>query len=109
MKVDPRGLDMNRNGAFMVRLQKETGVIDNFKIIAASGGGWDHVSVSLDTRCPTWPEMSIIHRIFFKPDEVAMQLHVPESAHINNHPYCLHLWRPWSKLRKIPMPPRNFV
>lgn len=29
-------------------------------IIASWGGGWEHVSVSLARRCPTWEEMCII-------------------------------------------------
>jgi hypothetical protein len=63
-------------------------------VVASSGGGWDHVSVSRPTRCPNWPEMEYIASLFFKDDETAMQLHVPSSDHVNNHPYCLHWWRP---------------
>ena len=95
-------LDLRWNGAFLVPPIP-------LRIIAASGGGWDHVSVSTDTRCPTWHEMSFVHRLFFYDDEVAMQLHVPATDHINNHPFTLHLWRPWSKLRRIPLPPKTMV
>ena len=63
-------------------------------VVASSGEGWDHVSVSRSNRCPNWPEMEFIAGLFFKDDETAMQLHVPTSDHINNHPYCLHWWRP---------------
>lgn len=77
------------------------------KVIASSGEGWDHVSVSRENRCPNWPEMSYIHRLFFREDETAMQLHVPESDHINCHPYCLHLWRPHKA--EIPRPPASMV
>lgn len=76
-------------------------------VIAASGGNWDHVSVSLAQRTPTWEEMSAVHRMFAKSTEVWMQLHVTPSAHINVHPYCLHLWRPHH--RDIPTPPALFV
>lgn len=64
------------------------------RVIADSGQGWDHVSVSLPDRCPTWDEMDYIKRLFFKDSESAMQLHVPNKDHINHHPFCLHLWRP---------------
>lgn len=64
------------------------------RVIVSAGGGWDHVSVSLPTRCPTWEEMSYVKKLFFHPDETVMQLHVPEQQHINCHPHCLHLWRP---------------
>jgi len=63
-------------------------------VIASSGEGWDHVSVSRPTRCPNWPEMEHIAALFFEDDETAMQLHVPATDHVNNHPYCLHWWRP---------------
>jgi hypothetical protein len=93
-------LDPRYNGMFL---------IPPLKVMASAGGGWDHVSVSTDTRCPTWTEMSYVHRRFFNPHEVAMQLHLPENDHINNHPFTLHLWRPWSKLRRIPLPPKSMV
>jgi hypothetical protein len=76
-------------------------------IIASSGEGWDHVSVSLPLRCPTWTEMEIVKRLFFKVDEAAMQLHVPVTDHISFHPHCLHLWRPHDI--EIPRPPAWMV
>lgn len=78
-----------------------------FVVIASVGDGWDHVSVSCRDRCPTWDEMDAIKRLFFAPDETAMQLHVPPAEHLCLHPYCLHLWRP---LRApIPRPPAYMV
>jgi hypothetical protein len=73
------------------------------KVLASSDAGWDHVSVSRRNRCPNWPEMSHIKSLFFKDDETAMQLHVPSPDHVNDHPYCLHLWRPIGM--NIPRPP----
>ena len=77
------------------------------RIIASSGCGWDHVSVSRKNRCPNWAEMEHVKRMFFAPDEVAMQLHVPPSDHISVHPHCLHLWRPHGV--EIPRPPALMV
>lgn len=77
------------------------------KVIASVGLGWDHVSVSLPNRCPNWPEMSRVKDLFFCDDETAMQLHVPAADHVNNHPYCLHLWRPHDVA--IPRPPGLLV
>lgn len=76
-------------------------------VVASSGEGWDHVSVSRATRCPNWPEMEFIARLFFEDDETAMQLHVPASDHVNNHPFCLHWWRPLDV--EIPRPPSIMV
>lgn len=77
-------------------------------IVASSGDGWDHVSVSRETRCPNWQEMEYVKRLFFKDEEAAMQLHVPVSEHLSLHPFCLHLWRP-NDGREIPRPPGVMV
>jgi len=79
----------------------------SLRCIASNADGWDHVSVSRQTRCPNWTEMDFIKRKFFLDNETAMQLHVPPSDHINNHPYVLHMWRPHND--SIPMPPKDFV
>lgn len=77
------------------------------RVIATARGGWDHVSVSLESRIPTWEEMEWVKRRFFRESETAMQLHVPVKDHVNHHPNVLHLWRP---LRgTIPMPPARYV
>jgi hypothetical protein len=78
-----------------------------FRVVASTGEGWDHISVSTSGRTPTWKEMDYIKRLFFKDDEWAYQLHAPPSKHINNHPHCLHIWR--SHISPVPTPPENFV
>lgn len=72
-------------------------------VIASNGGGWDHVSVSKLDRCPTWEEMQLVKKLFFKDTEDVFQLHPAERNYKNFHPYCLHLWRP--QREAIPMPP----
>ena len=77
-------------------------------VIASSGQkelgvDWEHVSVSLPNRCPNWPEMCFVKDLFWDAEETVIQLHPPKSQWINNHPYCLHLWRP--KSVSIPLPP----
>ena len=80
-------------------------VIDGhpLRVIASSGAGWEHVSVSRKNRCPNWPEMDQIKRLFFRDEECVMQLHVPAADHISDHPNCLHLWKPQDC--EIPRPP----
>ena len=81
------------------------------KIIAANGFGWDHVSVSCledgRDRTPTWTEMEFVKRLFFRPTETAMQLHVPVEDHVSYHQHVLHLWRPHGQ--EIPRPPVDMV
>jgi len=88
------------NGA-LVNVPLPTG--ERCMIIFSDGGGWDHVSVSLKTRCPTWEEMCHVRDIFFMPEEYAVQYHPPKSLYRNIHPFCLHLWRPHGE--QVPMPP----
>ena len=92
------------NGCFMIPVIPTADVL---RVIASVGDGWDHVSVSLEHRCPTWDEMSKVKRMFFNPWETAVQFHVPEEEHINIHPNVLHLWRPHNQV--IHLPPRNMV
>lgn len=87
----------------------------------SDGMGWHHVSVSLIKevsvqhtkgrakwikqtveRCPTWEEMCYIKSLFWDDEDSVMQLHPPKSQWVNNHPYCLHLWKP--DQAEIPLP-----
>lgn len=89
-------------GAFMIpHGSHELGVI------AASGDGWEHVSVSLPNRCPNWLEMCAVKALFWMPEDCVMQLHPPESEYIDQHPYCLHMWRPLEA--ELPRPPAYMV
>jgi hypothetical protein len=91
-------------GAFMMPSPIDRG---DLVIIASSGTGWDHVSVSRKNRCPNWQEMEHVKRAFFQDHETAMQLHVPPDDHVNMHPTTLHLWRPQDI--EIPRPPSILV
>lgn len=88
------------NGVFVVPSPIDSAPM---RVIASDGAGWDHVSVSRTNRCPNWPELEHVKRLFFRDDETAMQLHVPPSDHRSLHDYCLHLWRP-NDGREIPRP-----
>ena len=92
------------NGCFLVPFAL-TGV--TLCVFVSDDKGWDHVSVSLRDRCPTWPEMHYIKDAFFRGDEEAFQYHPPKSEYVNYHPFCLHLWRPQEEA--IPLPPSWMV
>lgn len=81
---------------------------ESLKIIASPGDAnesipWEHVSVSCKNRTPNWREMCYVKSLFWSEDDAVMQLHPPKSQWINNHNYCLHLWRPITA--EIPLPP----
>lgn len=82
--------------------------MEELRIIASPGDAnesipWEHVSVSTRHRCPTWEEMCFVKDLFFAPEEAVMQLHPPKSDYVNDHRFCLHMWRPTET--EIPLPP----
>ena len=82
--------DYGNNGAFEVRLRHGQSVF----VIASDGLGWEHVSVSRTDRCPTWDEMCQVKAMFWDDEDCVVQFHPPRSEYVDNHPFCLHLWRP---------------
>lgn len=106
MKVPEEFRDLNmsskddgNNGAFWI-----PSPIGNYRllVLASDGAGWDHVSISLKTRCPNWPEMCQIKDLFFHDHETVVQFHPKKSEYVNNHPYCLHLWRNQTEEHALP-------
>lgn len=95
------------NGCFQFALAGEARLI---RCIASDGMLWQHVSVSFPmkkTCVPSWDLMCRIKDLFWEPEDVVVQYHPPKSKHINNHPGCLHLWRPLDKT--LPLPPGFMV
>jgi hypothetical protein len=94
--------EYGNNGAFKI-------VINNtsFFAIASDQRDWEHVSVSTKNRTPTWHEMCFIKNLFWHRTATVMQLHPSAAEYINNHPHCLHLWRPINQ--QIPTPPSILV
>ncbi len=54
---------------------------------------WEHVSVSLKSRCPNWKEMCFIKDLFWNDEDVVVQFHPKKSEYVNLHKYCLHLFK----------------
>lgn len=42
--------------------------------------------------------------MFWDEDDCVVQFHPPRREYVNNHPNCLHLWRPVDGNMQIPMP-----
>lgn len=80
---------------------------NRFLVVATRSLGWEHVSVSLPRRCPTWEEMCMIKDLFFNKDEWCVEYHPCEEEYVNNHPYCLHIWRPYNQ--ELVTPPSFLV
>lgn len=56
-------------------------------------GGWEHASISLAFRCPTWEEMCLVKDLIWNDEDTVVQFHPPKSDYVNLMPFCLHLWR----------------
>lgn len=79
------------NGVFICKSAKFKRAL---RCIASDGMDWEHVSVSLADRCPTWEEMCYIKSLFWGEDDLVLQYHPPKSDYVSYAEYCLHLWRP---------------
>ncbi len=94
---------IGNNGAFMMALGRKRNAV----IIASDREGWEHVSVSYPDRTPTWNEMCLVKDIFWDVDDCIVQYHPPKNEYVNNHKFCLHLWRPTNM--DIPRPSKHMV
>lgn len=77
------------------------------RVIASDGGGWEHVSVSFENRCPNWGEMCLVKNLFWGEDDLVVQYHPPKKDYVNFAQHCLHLWRPVGI--ELPAPPSWMV
>lgn len=78
-------------GLFFVKYKNN---VTPLKILCAPAEDeWQHVSVSMPNRCPTWEEMAYIKSLFWDDSETVIQFHPSKEEYINNHPYVLHLWK----------------
>ena len=96
---------------------KDSGKYLNF--IFSYQMGWEHLSVSMPSRTPTWDMMCRMKDIFWNEDETCIEYHPAKSQYVNMHKHCLHIWRPVlnddficdpeSKETLIPIPPHYLV
>ncbi len=94
LKNPPNGLISNElygnNGCFIFSFE-----CYEIFCIASDGLGWEHVSVTINRkRTPSWEIMQFVKEQFWDDEDVVIQIHPKKSEYVNNHLYCLHLWRP---------------
>lgn len=92
------------NGAFYIPYMGIT-----INCIASDGEGWEHVSVvhQGSNTPPSWSVMQYIKQLFWDAEDCVIQYHPPKSLYVNNHPHCLHLWKPIGK--EIPIPDSKLI
>ena len=101
MRMDISEISLKEANAYVEKHHRHHGRV------ASWGGGWEHVSVSLARRCPTWEEMCMVKDIFWGEEECVVQFHPPRSEYVNRHPYCLHLWKKIGE--EYETPPKEYV
>lgn len=69
--------------------------------------GWEHLSVSMPSKTPSWDQMCIMKDIFWNEEETCIEYHPKKSDYINNHKHCLHIWKPTEEY--LPTPPSIMV
>ena len=97
-----------RDGFGGIIYDKKTRTKLNF--ILSWGAGWEHCSVSITDRykrCPSWEQMCFIKDSFWNDDECCVEYHPAKKDYVNNHEYCLHIWKPIDQ--EIPTPPSLMV
>ena len=97
-----------RDGIGGVIYDKKTRVKLNF--IMSWSAGWEHCSVSITDRykrCPSWEQMCFIKNSFWNEDECCVEYHPAKKDYVNNHNYCLYIWKPIDK--ELPTPPSIMV
>lgn len=112
VKIKKEGKDGFGGSVYPVEYKKGKAVIKKdfnsvLHFIFSTGCGFEHLSVSTPVRCPTWDEMCKMKDIFWRDDEVCIQLHPKKEDYVDNMKYCLHIWKPIDK--EIPTPPSVMV
>ena len=112
LKIKKEGRDGFGGTVFPVEYKKGKVKVVNkldeaLHFIFSWGCGFEHLSVSTPIKTPTWEQMQKMKEIFWRDDEVCMQLHPKKEDYVNNMQYCLHIWKPIDK--EIPIPPRVMV
>lgn len=69
--------------------------------------GWEHLSVSMPGKTPSWEQMCRMKDIFWNDDETCVEYHPKKEDYVNNHEHCLHIWKPTEV--ELPTPPSILV
>jgi hypothetical protein len=80
-------------GMYMAEVRLPNGLTGSV-VFSNNEDGWEHVSFSpFKTRItPSWDDMCCIKDIFWRDEEVAIQIHPAKKEYVNIKSNCLHLW-----------------
>lgn len=69
--------------------------------------GWEHLSVSMPGKTPSWDQMCVMKNIFWNENEACVEYHPKKEEYVNDHEHCLHIWKPTEV--ELPTPPTILV
>lgn len=90
------------NGAFLIPYKRFI-----LNVMVSDEEGWDHVSISVSNRIPTWYEMKYIKELFWEDYETVVQFHPCKDEYVNDQHNVLHLWK--KQGIEYVLPPKEFV
>lgn len=61
-------------------------------LLEEDGHVWLHVSVSHRGRVPGYWDLKAVKRAFMGPDRKAIEIHAPDTEHVNDYETARHLW-----------------
>ena len=79
----------------------------NLNFIVSYQMGWEHLSVSMPSKTPSWDQMCRMKDIFWNKDEACVEYHPKEEDYVNMHQHCLHIWKTTEEY--LPTPPHFLV
>lgn len=62
-------------------------------VFGSDENGWEHVSICMSGRVPSWDEMCTVKDMFWEDEEECIQIHPKKSEYVNLMENCLHIWR----------------
>ena len=62
--------------------------------VMQDGSRWLHVSVSRETKLPSWDDLKTVKDEFVGRANEAIQVLPADRDYVNLHQFCLHLWSP---------------
>lgn len=99
--TEPKGFVIHKEASdglwFLGKTKLANGSVEKWSVITSvlkysDDKFWLHVSFANMERMPTYEEQCYFKRLFIGPEKKALAVFPPESEHVNDHEFCLHLW-----------------
>lgn len=81
-----------------IQVLESNDYFDKVQLVEEWGAEWlpegiyKHVSLSHESRLPSWAEIKAVKEKYFG-DVTVIQVLPDSNRYVNLHPYCMHLWK----------------